>query len=197
MIKSNNEMDFVLLILKSPKIRYNANSIAKQLKISSMGALKIARRLEKENIIVSERLGNAKFYSINFAYAREYIRFLLKREKEQAQSYIKRWINELKKIKFAECVILFGSVLKNLKQSKDIDVLLLTNKKNFSNLKKEIKELNMLNVKKIHPIYQTESDLRENIKKEDKIILNAIKGIIVYNEDKFVKLLEKWAMLKI
>ena len=49
----------------------------------------------------------------------------------------------------------------------------------------------MLNVKKIHPIYQTESDLRENIKKEDKIILNAIKGIIIYNEDKFVKLLEK------
>ena len=62
---TNNEMIFVLSIFKSPEVEYNANSIAKKMGISSMGALKIAKRLEKENIIKSKHLGKAKFYNLN------------------------------------------------------------------------------------------------------------------------------------
>lgn len=190
---TKNEMLFVLSIFKSPEIEYNANSIAKHIKISSMGALKIAKRLEKEGILTSKRLGKAVFYKLNFNndYVKQYTDFLLKRESEQADPYLKRWINEIKKIKNADASILFGSIIKKKKEAKDIDVLLIINRKKFFKLKEEIEEINLINVKKIHPIYQTEKDLKENIKKQDKPILNAIKGIVIFGEDKLINLFEK------
>ena len=190
---TNNEMLFVLSIFKNPEIEYNANSIAKHIGISSMGALKIAKRLAQENILISRELGRAKFYKLNFNndYVRQYIKFLLKRESEQSPAYIKRWIIELRKIKSADSVILFGSVLKKHKESKDIDVLLITDGKRFSKLKKEIESINFINIKKLHPLYQTEEDIKKNIKKRDKPLLNAIKGTIVFGEDKIISLLEK------
>jgi len=190
---SDNEMLFILTVFKSPETEYNANSIATQMGITSMGALKIAKRLQKENILLAKKLGKAIFYSLNFSneYALQYVRFLLKREAEQADAYVKVWINEIQKIKSADCAILFGSVLKKMNESKDIDALLITNQKKFSLLKKEIEEINAINLKKIHPLYQTKEDLTNNIKKNDKVILNAIKGIIVFGEGLLIKLIAK------
>lgn len=188
---TNNEMLFVLAIFKSPETDYNANSIAKHLKITSMGALKIAKRLEKENILTSREMGKAKFYKVSLNdYTRKYITFLLKREEEQSAAYIKRWINEARKIKNADSAVLFGSILRK-EDAKDIDLLLITSESKFQKLKKEIENINLINTKKIHPLYQTKQDLIKNIKKQDKPILNAIKGIIVFGEDKIISLLEK------
>ena len=190
---TNNEMLFVLSIFKSPEIEYNANSIAKHIGISSMGALKIAKRLEKENILTSRKLGKARFYKLNFNsdYVKQYVKFVLKRESEQAPVYIKRWVVELRKIGGADFAILFGSVLKKHEEAKDIDVLLITDKGRFPKLKKEVDEINLINTKRLHPLYQTRKDLKENIKKRDKPVLDAIKGIIVFGEDKIISLLEK------
>ncbi len=190
---TDKEMLFVLTIFKSPETEYNANSIAKRIGISSMGALKIAKRLEKENILISRKLGRAIFYKLNFEndYVRQYIKFLLKREAEQAPSYVKRWITDIKKIKSADSAVLFGSVLKKHEGARDIDVLLVTDKKRFSKLKKEVKDIDIVNIKKLHPLYQTKDDLKKNIKKQDKPILNAVKGIVVFGEDEIISLLEK------
>src|SRR3989338_10290363 len=100
---TNNEMLFVLSILKNPEAEYNANSIAKQIGISRMGALKIGKKLEKENVLISRELGNARFYKLNLEndYVKQYMIFLLKREAEQSPDYTKVWINEIKKIKNA------------------------------------------------------------------------------------------------
>lgn len=190
---TNNEMIFVLSIFKSPEVEYNANSIAKEMGISSMGALKIAKRLEKENIIKAKKLGKAKFYKLNFSndYVRQYVKFLLKREAEQAYPYIKVWVEDIKKIKSADAAILFGSVLKKQKEAKDIDVVLITDKTRFYKLKKEVEDINLINVKKLHPVYQTKEDFINNIKKEDKPLFSAIKGIVVFGEDIIINLLEK------
>ncbi len=190
---TNNEMMLVLSIFKSPEIEYNASSIAKHMGISAMGALKIARRLEKENILVSRELGKAKFYKLNFGndYVREYIKFLLKREIQQANPYIKVWASEVKKIESADAAILFGSVLRKHKEARDIDLVLITGKERFSKVKKEVEETDAINVKKLHPIYQTEEDFIKNIKKGDKVLLNALKGIVVFGEDLIIDLLQK------
>ena len=164
---TDNEMLFILNIFKSPEIDFNANSMAKHLDISSMGALKIAKRLEKENILVSKELGKAKFYKLNLknGYVVQYLMFLLRRESEQSSSYIKVWVNEIKKIKNADAAILFGSVLRKQKDAKDIDAVLITDKRHFSKLKREIEEINLINIKKLHPVYQTKNDFIINIKK--------------------------------
>lgn len=190
---TNNEVAFVLTVFKSPEVEYNANSIAKQIGISSMGALKIAKRLQNENILTTKKMGNAVFYSLNInnEYAIEYLRFLLKKEAEQAPAYIKVWINEIKKVKNVYAAILFGSVLKKHNDAKDIDVIFITNEKRFPLLKKEVEEINTINIKKIHPVYQTKEDLIKNVKKGDSVILNAIKGIVVIGNDFVIKTLTK------
>ena len=84
-------------------------------------------------------------------------------------------------------MFLFGLVLEK-PNPKDIDILLVTDQKGFSKLQQEIKELSEINIKKIHPVYQTYHDIIKNIKKRDKPLLNAIKGIVVVGEEKFLEI---------
>jgi hypothetical protein len=182
------EMDIILKLVKSPEIEYNANSLAKAIKITPMGALKILKRLEKESILKSRNVGRARIYKINLEnhYAIRYVSLILSREALHANPYVKRWILELKKIKNAEIIILFGSVLEK-NNPNDIDVVFVTDKKKFLRLKKEIENINKINITKIHPLYQTIQDIIANIKNKDAPILNAIKGIVVKSEERFLE----------
>jgi len=186
---TNNEMMFVLAILKSPELQYNSNSMAQVLGISRMGALKIARRLEKEQVINSKELGKAIFYKLNLEreYVREYVKFLLKREAEQTHPYEKVWIDDIRKIKSADAAVLFGSVLRKHKEAADIDVMLIIDKKKYKKVQNEIHEIDELNTKKIHPMYQTREDLARNLKKGDKPLLSAMKGIVAFGEGIIIK----------
>ena len=65
------------------------------------------------------------------------------------------------------------------------------NRVKFQKLKKEIEEINLVNNKKLHPIYQTEKDFKDNIKKRDKVVLNAVKGLVIFGEEKLINLIEK------
>ena len=46
-----------------------------------------------------------------------------------------------------------------------------------------------INGKNIHAIYQSPEDLQNNIKKQDKIVLNAIKGVVAFGEDNIIGVL--------
>jgi len=189
---TKNEIKVLLTILKNPETSYNASNIAKEIGISSMGALKILKRLERENLLHSRQLGKSIFYNFNFKneYLIEYLTFLLNKEIEQTSSYTKRWAIELKKIKNSELIILFGSVLEKEEKATDVDVLFIINPKKIQLLKIEIEKINMLNDKRIHPIYQSERDFKDNIRNQDKIVLNALKGIIPVGQRKFVDFLK-------
>ena len=190
---TDNEMKAILLVLKNPAEDFNARSMAKHLGISHMGVLKIAKRLEKEGIFNSKKIGRATIYKINLdkSYSKQYVKFLLQRENESADPYIKRWINEMKKITSANIIILFGSVLIKHDKANDIDVLIVTDRHRLSKVKKTIEEINLINQKKIHPVFQAEEDLRKNIKSEDKVILSALRGLVVLGEDIFLEILKK------
>lgn len=182
------EMEILLTIIKSPELDYNANNISNVIEITPMGALKILKRLETEEVIKSKKVGKAVIYRINTQnnYAISYISLVLSRETIYASPKVKRWIQELKKIKNADIMILYGSVLKNIEPN-DIDVLFVTNKDKFRRLQREIEEINRINIKKIHPLYQTFEDIIDNIKKRHKPLLDAIKGIIVHGQEKFIE----------
>ena len=182
---TSNEMMFVLSIFKSPEKQFNANSLAQLLGISRMGALKIANRLEKEQIISSKELGKARFYKLNLEndYVREYVKFLLKREAEQAHPYLKIWIEDIRKIKSADAAILFGSVLRKHKEAKDIDVVLIVDSKRFKKVQKEVAEIGEVHVKRLHPVYMAKGDLAKNLKNGNEAMLEASKGIVAFGEE--------------
>ena len=187
-------MKVILQILKNPKEDYNANSISKIIGISSMGALKILKSLEKEQVLISKQIGKGIFYTINFdnSYTKQFLIFILKREAEHPIPHIKRWVSEIRKIKNADFAVLYGSVLTKHEKANDIDVLFAVEQKNFNKLKEEIGNINNLNDKKIHPLFQSMDDIIENIKKEDKVILNAIKGVVVFGEEKLLEVMKMY-----
>ena len=58
-------------------------------------------------------------------------------------------------------------------------------------MKKEIDEINSISMKRIHTMYQTKESMKKNIKKGDKPLLSAVKGIVVFGEDKIINLIRK------
>ena len=190
-VLTKNEMNFILKIFKNPKKEYNARNIAIVLDLSHTGALKIAKNLEKDEILISKRMGNAIIYQLdkNSEYVKNYTAFLLQKESRDVKPYVKRWVTELKQVVNADIIILFGSVLTKGEKSNDIDVLFLTDNKRIKLLEKEIKELNQVNIKKIHPLYQSEADFKDNLKKEDSALISALSGLVIKGEYKLWGLL--------
>jgi predicted nucleotidyltransferase len=190
---TKNEIKFLLTLFKNPKENFNARNLSKKIGLSHTGTLKIAKHLEKEEIIVSNKIGNAIIYNINKekSFVKDYLIFLLQRESIKADAYVKRWVQELNKIESAELIILFGSVLRKHDKAKDIDVLFIVkDQKEFNKLKKEIEKINLINIKIIHPMFQTKEDIIKNIKKEDKALLSALNGVVVKGYEIFWKVLK-------
>lgn len=189
-----NEMKILLVLFKDIATSYNANSISKVVGITPMGALKILKKMEKENLTVSKKLGKANFYKPNLddQYPGMCIRFLLQKEAEESQPAIKRWVNELKEFaKFAKIGILFGSVTQDPHSAKDIDILLVFEKSQMKKIQGLIQEKNKINIKKIHVIKQTEKDLKENIKRKDKILLSILKrSIVVFGHEELIEVIK-------
>src|SRR3989344_6794651 len=186
-----SEVKLLLKIFKDFSHNYNANSISKETSITSRGALKMLKKLSSQNILISKQLGKAVFYKINFEnnYALKLIETLLIAEsKEKAE----RWINELEEVfRHTESVILFGSIIKNEKKAREIDVILVLNKKKYKEISNFIERKNKILFKKIHEIPQTINDLKENLQKNNKALIDAIKeGYLLHGQDKIIKVIK-------
>jgi DNA-binding Lrp family transcriptional regulator len=190
---SPNEMIVLLKIFKDFNSYHNANKLSKEMGLSAMGALKILKNLEKQNLIKYEMVGKAKIYKINFNnnYAKEYVAFLLRKEAEDSKPRIKRWVAELRKLEpYSQIGMVFGSVLKS-DQHNDVDLLAVLKQLQVKEFNKKIDELNQINVKRIHPVKQTLQDLKNNLVKKDKIVLSAIRDcIVLFGYDKIVEVVE-------
>jgi predicted nucleotidyltransferase len=110
---------------------------------------------------------------------------------EKAKNYI-RWKDELSPLfELTDIIILFGSIIRNEDKANDVDLLLVFNKYNNNKVNQFIKEKKQLLIKKLHPIKQTRDDLRKNIIKRDKVIIDAIKnGIILQGYEKIIGMIK-------
>ena len=175
----------ILALFKNPEKDLNASSLARVAALSRMHALRIAKKLEQEQVVSSRRIGRSRIFTLDLSeeYTRNLVKHLLNREAKQASPYVRRWISELRRLKNAKAALLFGSVLRKEKEANDIDVLFITDQKRIEPLEREIDALNRINPKPIHPIYQSSSDFRRNIRKKDPVVLNALKGIVAFGEE--------------
>jgi len=63
---SGNAFEVINFLIRNFTKRYTIRNIANELKISPAGVHLILKKLEKNNILVSEKLGTGLFYNINF-----------------------------------------------------------------------------------------------------------------------------------
>ena len=188
---ADKEMEILSLLLKDFSTDYNANSITKKIKITPAGAFKAFKRLEKRKLVVSKKMGKATFYKANLDEYHSFrtLEILLI---DEARNSASRWIFEFRDLlDKVETAIVFGSIIKTPEKANDIDILLVLKKEKNEAVNKIIEERRKISNKPIHVIKQTPSDLLKNLKKKDKVVLNAIKnGQVLCGCDKLLEVLK-------
>ena len=187
---TQKERETVIILFKDYTTYYNANSISKVLGISHVGAQKILKRLLQENLVASKTIGKSIIYKLDFndTYVVQLVAFLLADEANK----FKRWKEEFKEIfRGDRIVMLFGSVVKDYAQAKDIDVMIVMDYKAIKEVNAILNKREKMLPKKLHVIKLTHQDLFENLKKKDKAITDIVKNaIILYGQDKYVGIMK-------
>ena len=184
-----NTKKIILYLLRNLEL-VNINQISKKLSISVGSAFKILKELEKSNIVISNNLGNAKFYQINLNNE-ETIRWceiFLSEERRNLKGYSKIYAGEIQKFEHAELIILFGSVLSN-RDFNDVDVLFITNKP--KEVTKFCLNLSKIRTKPVVPLILKKEDFIKEIKNKKEAVLNILKtGIVLRGESIFLEVLK-------
>ena len=184
-----NTKKIILHLLRNLEL-VNINQISKKISISVGSAFKILKDLEKNNIVLSSNLGNAKFYQINLNNEEtiKWCEILLSEERRNLKGYSKVYAEEIQKFEHAELIILFGSVLNN-KDFNDVDVLFITNKP--KEVTKFCLNLSKIRTKPVVPLILKKEDFIKEIKNNKEVVLNVLKtGIILRGESVFLEVLK-------
>ena len=184
-----NTKKIILYLLRNLEI-VNINQISKKLSISVGSAFKILKELEKNNIVLSSNLGNAKFYQINLNNEEtlRWCEILLSEERRNLKGYSKVYAEEIQKFEHAELIILFGSILNN-KDFNDVDVLFINNKP--KEVTKFCLNLSKIRTKPVVPLILKKEDFIKEIKSKKEVVLNIIKtGIILRGESALLGVLK-------
>jgi hypothetical protein len=187
---TENERKALLILFKNITTYYNANSLSKQLDISHVGTQKILKRFHDENLTISKTIGKSIVHKPNFEndYTEKLISFLLADEANK----FKRFKKEFKTLSNDKNIIMiYGSAIKNYKNAKDIDLMIISEEKSFKLLEKNIKEIQEILPKRIHTIILSKKDFLKNTEGEKTAIIDIIKNaIILYGQDRYVKVIK-------
>jgi len=184
-----NTTKIIGYLLRNFELR-NINQISKEINISLGSTFKILKDLEKNEIVLLKKLGNANYYILNLKNqeTNRLCELILLEEKRNLKSYAKIYSDEIKNFKNADLIILFGSILKN-KQFNDVDVLFVTNK--IKEVNKFCLEISKIRTKPITPLILKKSDLVKEIDNRKESILEIIKtGIVLKGESVFLEVIK-------
>ena len=184
-----NTTKIIGYLLRNFELR-NINQISKELNISLGSTFKILKDLEKNEIVLLKKLGNANYYILNLKNqeTNRLCELILLEEKRNLKGYAKIYSDEIKNFKNADLIILFGSILKN-KQFNDVDVLFVTNK--IKEVNKFCLEISKIRTKPIIPLILKKSDLVKEIDNRKESILEIIKtGIVLKGESVFLEVIK-------
>lgn len=172
-----NEARIIDFLIRNFRERNSINALARKLEISHTGVHKILRKLERVKAVKPEKIGNSIYYKVNLdeGVGIKIPEFVL--AQNELSSYAKVIEEDLKILEpLTQSCILFGSVLKKGREARDIDVLLIFEKKNFKKVHQKLEEIREMKPKKIHDVMMTKEDLVKNIKKNDEVVLDIIKN---------------------
>jgi len=189
---TKKEQEALLIIYKGVANFYNANSLSKEIGITQVGTMKLLKRFEKNNILLSKRIGKSIVYKIDIEkeFVQKLIAFALMNEASKYQ----RWKDEFKSLCKKDRILLFyGSASRNYSNAKDIDIFIVVNKKEIHEVNKKLEEIQSILPKKIHAIKATKEDLVKNIKEKNKSMVEILKtAIVLYGYDKYMEIVNEF-----
>ncbi len=183
------ELQIAVYFFKHYKDRYNARQLARLLHINHAHATKLCTMLAEKHLLTKEPLGNATYLS--YAYKNEaalqFMKYLLSLETKRAPKWLLVVLHALEKfIPYTQLGLVFGSSIKT-KDFRDVDVLLMYNKKNaerVARIKEEITKSQLVS-QPIRYIDLTEKDVLKN--QNDVVFYNIISdSLIFHNSEKYV-----------
>lgn len=188
---THNEKKVLRLILTAFGTDYSINNIAKECGIAPNGAYKILKKLEKEGILKGKSIANIKSYTIDFANEKT-TNILELALIPELDGKIKYRIEDLKSLKgITKSCIIFGSYTSQKKQPNDLDILFILDQDNFRGYKKKLADIKDLVPVKIHDVLQTEQDIKNNIKNNDKIILEILRnGVVLWGQKIIIEVIK-------
>ncbi len=171
--KSKIIMKVLGYFLMNPKKEHYINELAKNLEIDPGNLFRKLKELENEGILVSEKKGNQRYFSLNKEYpllneVRQYYRF-----KYGVDVLIKEKLNQVDKIKEA---YIFGSYAKgNINGESDIDVLLIGDHSSLD-AKRKILPLQKVLGREINIIDLSLEEFKKKKQRKDDFIENIFSG---------------------
>ena len=185
------ETEVMLVLLKDFGENYNANSVSGKAGITPRGSLKILKNLYRHQFLVRKQFGNAAFYKVNlndYAAFRTMETLLI----YEAREVVGRWVNEFRELfPNVKIAVVFGSVARNSRNPRDIDLLLVFERSQLAKVKGFINEKNRMSLRPIHAVMQSPDDIKKNIKQRDPVIMNALKdGYVLHGCEELLEIVK-------
>ena len=195
--KNNKTPERILeILLREPFIDHTATSLAKTVGVTRQGLWKSLNKLSNEKLISLKSVADTKKSTLNITLefknpvAIKTLSLLLTKELINYE----RWrVNFAEIEKYISFFILFGSILTNPKEAKDIDIIAVVGKKaNFKQIEETTLRIQKTQAKKIHIIDLTEKEFKQELLNQNKAYLDALKkGIVLFGQEKITNILEK------
>ena len=196
MEKNKTNTKILKVLLKQFTIKWTITSLAKELNMSRVGIWKVLKKLEAERLVLLSPVGEGKtsIFNINLNWENPVLEKNLSLILTKDAFKNQRWLNNFKEIEDKlNFLILYGSIIHSPKEANDIDILgVVSNKNNFLSIEETIKKIQKTQIKKIHSENFTQTEFKEEIKKPNKIFLEAIKkGVVIFGQEKFIKFIKE------
>lgn len=192
-ILTANEKCVLRLLATSIGKDMSINDIGKASSVTSGGAYKILTKLEKESVLKATRIANIKAYKLDFSNAKTARVLELALMSDHFEERVKLRAEDLKPLNgITTACIFFGSYITMKKEPGDLDVLFVLERTNFEAYKHALTKVQDITPVKIQDVVQTESDLEQNLKKGDPIVIAALrKGVVLWGFDVLVRVIQR------
>lgn len=189
---TDNEKRILRFLLANFDKDYSINEIAKNCGLAPNGAYELLKKFGKKRILLFKKIANLKSYKINFESieANKLLELIL--IPDYKESKISYRYNDLKHLeKITKLCIIFGSYITKKEKPNDIDILFVIKKADYNKYTQALDKLKMVVPFKLHDVIQTREDLIKNIRKRDKIVVNAIReGAILWGHEFLIEVIK-------
>lgn len=191
----NTEQKMLGIIFRQVSSVPTITELAKEAGMSRVGVWKALKKLETKSLISVTSIGSgktsAKTAKLNYEnpLAEKMLALALAEEAQEKR----KWLVNFKEIgDKADFLLIYGSILNSPEKANDIDLLaVVSNKDNFKAIDEYAQRAQKTILKKIHLISLTPAELRQELEKPNQAFIDAIrKGIVLFGQEKFIKLVK-------